>query len=282
MRRLSNHPLDILVALFAFMALAANACAVQFPDYELGQTGGSTSSTTTSATGSTTSASQSGGALGSPCTANGQCSDGECWLEGSEILSAGSPSAGLCSPDCSDDGSCPDDGFCHTFATGVARCLLRCNHGDGKVEKCRGRRDLACTTIAGNDVCLPVCSDDSQCLSGMCDRRTALCSGSQSGGDLEVQATCGDVSECRGNCVSKRCAELCVFGAVSTCQPASASSLKPGCVLPYAEGAKVGDLGHCARNCCPGDCPTTLRCNVIDGSKYYCNTFAHGLDQCPD
>jgi hypothetical protein len=208
--------------------------------------------------------------IGEACDSERLCAPGlDCWGADREPL--GAP-GGVCTVFC-DSAPCPEGSSCVEVgaASGSTRaCVIGCPHGSEDASKCRGRRELGCNK---DGVCLPVCSSDAQCPSRFCDRETGLCSDAPSTGSLPP-ASCGAETECRGECVSGAgdlgvCTERCVLGAPSACTGEGAEVLT--CVDLLGTGADIGDIGYCARSCCPGPClQTPFLCNLSFGGKSYC------------
>lgn len=280
------------------------ACFITVDDYPVGDVdtnssssagGGPASSTSTSTSSSTTTGGGGGagpmdGRLGEPCDANNFCAPPlACVPESDE--DAGPP-RGVCTKSCANDDECPDEGYCALVMPGFGTCTLRCTIGDDDSDKCRGRRDMACSVILDLDsneveICRPLCNDDADCVTGReCDRRTGLCAVKSTGNFGQVGVGCNPSFDlCRGACTmsTQACREDCVVGAPKSCTPTNASAR---CILPAYPSYPtpgVGDRGRCAREClCDDECGGTELCNVEVQGTRFCTAPSNGAGMpCP-
>ena len=217
------------------------------------------------------------GTLGAMCASNLDCSSALiCITPDSAAFASGGPSLGLCTRPCTTDASCAAlvlGAGCVNFGTPTAPkayCLEGCTQG-GDVSsfdsKCHGRPDVACTDLSSTSTpepfCVPLCRADLECGLGLfCNRKSGLCSATQSTGD-PVGTACdpaSTVSTCQGICVgfsatAGRCAEVC--SGLSPCMFGGPSGDVPGGLCSGALSQNFGPLdeGFCEPNCqCTADC----------------------------
>lgn len=179
--------------------------------------------------------------LGSACKRNSDCGKSEtCLTETSELLLGGGIPGGVCARECSDDYAvCEKDEeptVC-VVTTGTSKeqrafCLPSCELGDGDVDKCMSRHDVACDQgIEGTTeaFCRPLCVSDGDCREGgRCNPATGACTKGTTGGGLQFGEQCdADALEplCQGTCLSVGESES---GNVAYCSH--------GCVLAPTKG----------------------------------------------
>lgn len=261
---------------------AASACFPEIKDYPVGDLAAGGSAKGGSGQGG---AGAAGGAvapesrpLGAPCVDTVQCDDTLiCFKEDSPPL--GGPPNGMCTKECSNPSDCPSSAHC-LDAGAFSICVELCASGDQNVNKCQGRRDVGCTRIDlinRTDVCIPMCSDDSDCHDGrVCNRKTSLCTEGTQGGAAAGALCSGDNNpgvSCRGECDGV-CIERCVVGAPITCDQTQTDepTLDAACVGRVSGEEDVGDGGFCQRECIlDQDCglPLLFECdNLFEGKKY--------------
>jgi hypothetical protein len=239
-----------------------------------GAGGGTTTTTSTSASSSTGAPVPS--QVGDACAADVDCGPGLiCVLPtASDPIFGGGAPGGYCSTSCALDIDCPGtDSLCLVGSLEVGNCVEICKLGPAldtfddplAPTKCRGRTDLRCTsTSTSADVCLPTCSSDSQCATGMvCDPRTAIClpaaaTGLPDGAKCSTSATPPD---CAGVCVSftgtdvTMCSQACVLGgdpAHPAASPSCGGVTRGLCIFKPA-GNGAGDYGFCSPACSKQD-----------------------------
>ncbi len=181
---------------------------------------------------------------------------------------------GYCSQRCGRDGdpACPPNSTCLdlTGSHGDKYCLKNCRPGMGDC-----RPEYACDPNASN-TCIPKCTRDPDCPTGMtCRSCDGLCisqqNTSQQIGDLCAgPANCGAGQSCIRVDSSERrlCVESCSSGC-TTCPSGTACVSVPGggtyCVLTCT-GA--------------GSCPSERRCGVVGGVRA-CVPSCNAVDPCP-
>jgi hypothetical protein len=221
--------------------------------------------------------------LGKPCTATAACGAGLICLLPTDtaIFGSGGPANGYCTAACTSadvaaactaaNGTCTNMG--PDMNTPQVYCLRNCTHGmAGRTGKCLSRPEVACTRLTasdggvGKDVCIPTCSQDSDCPTGrVCDEATSVCVATQSAGaalGTHCEPT-GTTTTCAGRCLrigsgtvvtASFCSRRCVFGNLNSCNwVGTGMSLATGgahgvCVLSGAD-SDTGDQGYCAQLC---------------------------------
>ncbi|HXI59284.1 MAG TPA: hypothetical protein VNO55_24625 [Polyangia bacterium] len=236
--------------------------------------------------------------LGMACTSSATCGAGlTCLLPTDKsIFGSAGPAHGYCTLPCAATGAptamadlaaCDAaGGSCVDFALDAtspsqAYCMLNCLQGPSPAGtmKCNGRGDVACETLGASDdggvsqdICIPVCSQDSDCPSGRkCDERFSVCvdtpnAGAPLGTHCDPMAA---TSTCAGGCLpvgmgttmySSFCTRRCVFGFVDVCnwvdKPMSLATGGPhGVCVFVGANSDVGDEGFCSQQCdTPADC----------------------------
>ena len=214
------------------------------------------------------------GLLGADCENDSQCVTGlTCLRASSTELDGAGPANGLCTLLCETNGDCTKlEAGAGCFSYGEhGYCLEACAQGApaDPDSKCRGRGDVACTSVETEAFCLPLCRADVECGgSRFCDRASGLCVDSKPVGD-PVGAPCDPTAAnptCRDVClrssaegvtpVTGICVEPCSGGLACMYDDAGT---KPGglCVGPLSEPFGLFDLGYCLPSCtCSKDCPT--------------------------
>ena len=261
-----------------------------------GAAGGGGSSATGTGGASVTGTGGAGGAgvsqLGTVCTGDADCATGMvCILPTANTMLGGGPSHGYCTVECSADASmcAPLGGVCvdttlNTTDPPAAYCLQECMPGmvADQSTKCQQRPDQACTTLDDGvdttidpSVCLPTCSQDTDCPSPRkCDMRFNVCVDTPTPGDplgahCTIDTTGTAAPTCAGGClplgngdgvttVASFCTTRCVIGSLAGCNWTTGALATGGahgvCYLGQT-GAGVGDEGFCSQLCdTPADC----------------------------
>jgi len=222
--------------------------------------------------------------LGAPCASDAACADGMvCANAKSNLFPIGSPANGLCTLPCMSTDECAAveaGADCFNFGTKNAPklyCLQGCVQGGNDQAtldaKCQGRGDMICTdlhdpttTTTPEPFCLPHCSSDADCTSGLfCNKSSGFCSSTKHTGD-PAGAPCdpsATTDTCEAFCLTTTaqgvtpakgvCAEFC-----SGLLDCSYNGKTPGglCYGQLTETFGVLDLGYCLPSCsCSGECP---------------------------
>lgn len=242
-------------------------------------------------------------ALGGPCVDNSDCStNAHCLTEEGDEWFGGGPPGGICVADCS-----LDPLTCESFEGSVcvlieddgdrAYCLQRCSIGDGNVEKCGERDDIACEPLDddGDGFCRPFCTTDDACAGGRCDKRHGTCVEDLNNVD-DFGTSCtldDDDTGCSGLCVQLSpedstgyCTHRCRFGSTSPC---SGDSQAPSLCAFAAPQGSLGDIGYCAQLCnCTEECShpesacdpfTSQSARDLTGSEGVCAPPTGGADE---
>jgi hypothetical protein len=147
--------------------------------------------------------------------------------------------------------------------TSAAFCFERCRLSGSADGKCHELEEVACEPLGAKDTgfCRPVCSVDSQCPHGACDRRSGACVDRQPRTDTTFGTPCEiDRSDCDGLCIDVNekqslCTHRCVFGAPGSCVDPATEGRRGGCVV-VTPGGGIGDVGYCMPLCeCADNCP---------------------------
>jgi hypothetical protein len=283
--------------LCVLMAVSLPACSSDNNDHPGSGSDGGTGGSSGTGGGAGTGGGQTGGAAGGDgaaapvsdlakeCAADADCAAGlKCLTPTDASFFGGGAAHGYCSVDCPAGMVNPvctqAGGVCiSTDATGQTAgiCVLECTPGSAPgVGKCQGRGDLACSVISmgAAAVCLPVCSQDSDCSTGrICNPRLGVCSDTAPAGD-PLGAHCNPDPDAGANtCASGRCAAItedgmtisasfcsmpCVFLSKSACghtDGALGTGSHGFCALTSSQTASAGDLGSCVQ-----ECETTADC----------------------
>jgi hypothetical protein len=222
------------------------------------------------------------GDLGKPCLTATDCAGGLTCLAATSTIVLGTegPPGGLCTLPCNSDTTCtPQGGVCLNVAAdgapAMGYCFQTCTFGDGDATKCHARNDFGCLTIGDAttgmaDVCLPSCSQDSDCPAPRkCDVGTGFCADAAPAGDPLGTHCAADpdsgTSACASVCLpiaaggdgpsrtAHYCTMPCVLGNSAACNFAGTGmSLAGGahgfCALSLPN-ADTGDIGFCIPEC---------------------------------
>jgi hypothetical protein len=249
------------------------------------------------------------GDIGKACSSASECATGMVCLLPSDkkVFGAGGPAGGYCTFACTMDNQtiCDQNGStCVDLAANAGDppqsfCLQDCTWGTAgdNANKCHLRPDVACTQLSSNtdggvgaNVCVPTCSQDSQCPAGRkCDETFSVCvdvqaTGTPLGSHCTYDTTNTMPDTCAGLCLplgdgagaiaASFCSRRCVVGVLEGCNwvPKSMSLATGGahgvCVLS-STGAGIGDVGYCVQECATvadcsnkadpgGTCDTTM------------------------
>jgi hypothetical protein len=245
------------------------------------------------------------GDLGKACSSAADCGGGQICLLPTDklIFGQGGPAHGYCTLPCAvaaDVARCQSaGGSCLDLALAVGDppqgyCMQNCTFGTaGAGSKCRTRPDVACTSLTADPdggvaavsaVCIPTCSQDSECPAGrQCDDFASVCVDVKSAGD-PLGAHCDPAAAtdtCAGSClpigtggptvVASFCSRRCVVGNLMGCNwidrtmPLATGGPHGICALASTE-ADIGDLGFCTQ-----ECATVADCSDKDPGGI-CNT----------
>jgi hypothetical protein len=264
-------------------AVSISACGGDDPSTTGGGTGGAGGSDATSSTGmsaSTGFASSSGASMvanmiGAACEADADCGAGTCIkvTDNHKVLGGG-PANGYCTLECKTDADCPGvlDRCLGASNTAPGSCFKGCELGPQPMyideeldeDKCYGRDDVACGTVEGSDVCIPLCGVDSQCAGRKCDPQINVCVDTPNMG-LPMGAKCDQMNDmCEAHCGGfvaddptkpvSMCAESCVFGGPLVennmlKEQFDCGGLEGGLCVFLAGKSGTGDVGSCTPAC---------------------------------
>jgi hypothetical protein len=225
--------------------------------------------------------------LGGRCVQTADCQSGlTCLTSGSNVLSRGGPSGGLCTAQCIGDGDCsPFDtnSLCVQYDSERTAwfCAQRCEIGVTSLAKCRGRTDMACVELvdqsgnpSGDTACQSQCASNLDCPGRVCDFLTGFCS-DMPAGPLPFGSPCdpsASIDPCNGYCLNfydgssvpadprySACFGLCSLNIDGFGCGVDATSSPPfvaQCLGPST--AAGGDRGLCFQLCdCDLDCRNT-------------------------
>jgi len=242
-------------------------------------------------------------ANGASCTANRECTSGQCWDSvccdracggGCEACSAGKKGSGVdgaCGPvaagtdpksacamdtgyptSCKADGFCDGAGVCRTYAVkGTACGATTC--ADGKVSgltcdtggNCLSGTTVACAPYAcGAAACKTTCAADADCAANAYCTTVATCAAKKANG-----AACALAKECTSNfCVDGVC---CNGACLQQCEACNEAGSEGSCV-------PVKGAPHSMRTPCKGD-PTACG-GACDGVKPNECAYAPATKEC--
>ena len=221
----------------------------------------------------------SGAVVGRSCTADAECGAGlECVTSASNDFFGGGPAGGYCTTSCAEATQC-------TTIDPLSDCVVPPDANSGlcvrtclslpprslEENKCLGRRDLACNSVAYLDLqnftglrqpgwCFPQCGSDADCSGRRCDLGRGICTDTPAVG-LGIGARC----ESNGDCASRMCVGValdeqfcsapCVFGQPVGCGYGPTDTPRDaGCLAPVVQGflggaEGEGDVGFCVELC---------------------------------
>jgi hypothetical protein len=203
------------------------------------------------------------GTVGAPCA-----TDDDCMGDAACIPPTTFP-GGYCAIDCTSTGECPEGSECLQVDRTTSLCLDTCDPG-ASARQCRPGYGCA-PTMTGTAVCLPGCTDDSDCSGGTrCDPSGGL-AGSCFDPSAAIGDACVDESQCPMGafCLAESFAGwpdgMCiVFG----CDPTTGAGCPSGgtCIQGRRGGLCVG---ACMTD---GDCRRGYRCadNAAASGGRYC------------
>ncbi len=216
--------------------------------------------------------------VGSMCTMASDCSGGFCLDE----MNEGFP-GGYCSEICGAGGSsCPDGSSCIQLSGMTSACLDDCDPA-ATTRQCRAGYGCDGDFMLPHPVCIPGCTDDTDCASGhMCDT-----SGGTGGACYDPSASVGDAclgdSNCPagGFCYAERFSgwpggACVVFG----CDVAANAGCPDGSVC---EPGGFGGNGLCIQSCTmDSDCRANYACkaNSAYPDRTYCAPACTDDSQC--
>jgi len=216
------------------------------------------------------------GDVGEPCGAMGDC-ESFCIDEGD-----GFPD-GYCTAPCDADNPCPTGSTCTPIGRGMSICLAECDP-DAAMRSCRAGYGCADSFMLPGPVCLPGCTDDTDCPEGtMCDPAAGLGGecfdpGAAVGDECTESAQCPMDGFCLAEDFGGWPGGACVgFG----CDPDSGTGCGDDAMcLRSGRGG-----GLCVRACDSGtDCREGYDC-VASGEfpeRTYCGPACTSSDQCSD
>jgi hypothetical protein len=220
------------------------------------------------------------GEIGAACGTGGDCNSEFCASEGNFIFPM---PGGYCVSRCGSNGECPDGSSCANFGRAGSFCLDNCNP-DASTRNCRSGYGCATGDMLPNPVCLPGCSDDSDCMDGQqCNPDGGFVGeGRCFNPDSSLGDACADGSQCPSD-------SLCVSESQSgqpggTCIgfPCEVES-NSGCpgdaqCLPSARGGGIC-LDGCEQD---GDCREGYACEASSEfpERQVCTAACESDDQC--
>lgn len=217
--------------------------------------------------------------VGRSCTEDGQCGAGlECLTSSSNDFFGGGPAGGYCTTACADASECtaldPQSDCVVPPGATAGLCVRTCQSLAPRSlaeNKCLGRRDLACNSVAYLELqtftglrqpgwCFPQCGSDEDCDGRSCDLGRGICTNTPAAG-LAIGARCEANADCASQmCVGvapgeQFCSAPCVFGQPVGCGfGPSATQRDAGCLAPIVQGflgggEGEGDVGFCVELC---------------------------------
>ncbi len=210
--------------------------------------------------------------VGRKCGTDAECGEGlACLTSASDNFFGGGPANGYCTSPCQENAECDAiDSQSECFA---GLCLLTClsqNPTSLAENKCLGRRDLACQSLAYRNLaeftgsrqeglCFPQCGSDEDCSGRRCDLARGVCTDQAAEGQ-PIGSPCAQDTDCAGNrCFvlnngESACTAPCVLGHPAGCGfGATASPREAGCATPAIGGVTgsegAGDVGLCLELC---------------------------------
>ena len=141
------------------------------------------------------------GDIGAVCTADADCEGGICLAEGEGF------DGGYCSSVCTTDEDCPGSGVCLEAGGGTFLCFDRCDPAATERE-CRAGYGCASSFSLPAPICLPGCTDDTDCEGGLaCDPEAGFSGeGRCHDPDASIGDACTSSTACPagGFCLSER------------------------------------------------------------------------------
>ena len=227
---------------------------------------------------------------GKPCEKNADCLTGSLTSDEVKCLKEYIPwviKDGYCLRRSTNDTPCPD-GTKVLYAKNHAYCALECN----KTHPCE-RAGYYCTDeVLG--ICLPLCSDNSDCTEGyVCDEDGKCkkpiggrCSENDDCSGEFTTCSCSDNSDCKegyicnnkGKC-EKPCSKNSDCGEDYTCNN-EGKCCKEGKCYPYITTSP--EIGYCTQTCFDNndsDCPDNSKC-VTTGTDTSCLASCASDEEC--
>jgi hypothetical protein len=194
---------------------------------------------------------------GQACTADEQCKGGRCIDE-----ATGGWPKGSCSTDCS-SASCPTGTKCTQ-----GYCLSTCSCSGTNCSNNGGCRDgYACANMnldggGTGTLCLPLCSDDSECDSGHCDMYANLCEPTGTG--KKTGKGCTANSDCESQwCITEAASGFPGGYCMSSCNLSTDACGGDG--VCYTDGSSGDGVGNCFDGCTKdSDCRTSEQYGCTD------------------
>jgi hypothetical protein len=178
-------------------------------------------------------------AVGDKCTTGGTCPPGG-------VCAADVAGGGYCTADCTKSGICPAGATCAPASDTLKICLKTC----AQPSHCRAEH------VCLSGVCVPRCTQDSDCDSGSCDVASGLCGGSKVGAGCTKDTDCGAAPAfCDTGLPGGYCSRPCGGPMNVTC-PDTANCISGG------------GSGACLKACATStDCRTGFLCSDLGGAK---------------
>jgi hypothetical protein len=202
------------------------------------------------------------GQEGAPCTADGDCNQGNCMDE----ATTGYP-GGLCAEDCSATMSCTSPtSECVDYGGGDAYCLPTC------VSQASCRPGYGCWDAAlfsaSSSLCFPDCDSDTQCDGGQCNQYLGHCYA-----DLGLAP---DGSPCLSDadCESQRCLDEASSGLPGGYCTSLCTVALDNC--PGDGACNETIIGMTLTGYCLDGCGVTADCRSTEG--YTCQAEPGGTD----
>jgi len=186
------------------------------------------------------------GDIGVVCMSDADCevyclTEGEGWRDG------------YCAAFCSDEEPCPSGAACVAAGGGMSLCLDECEPG-AATRSCRAGYGCAVSVTLPTPVCVPGCTDDTDCADG----RT--CNPSDGGSCYNPAAASGDPCTTSRDCLD-----------VESC---------------HSESRRGWPGGMCTARRCDLDanagCPDGTECVLVGGRSGRCVTSCETVDDCRD